>query len=953
MSRIKPCLEGHGPYRSEHRMRRADGRVMWVLDRGDVVERAEDGRPLRMVGSVADITERKQAEDALYENEQRWILALEGAGHGVWDWNATTGKVFFSHRWKAMLGYRDDEVGDTLSAWADRLHPEDLENRSSELDRHFRGETPSYRHEHRVRCKDGSYKWILDQGMVISRDAQGQPLRVIGTHTDMSSRKELEEQMRQRSQYQRAVLDTFPFIVWLKDEQSRFLEVNAANARMAGMWTPEALVGKTDFDITTPELAERYRADDRAVLESGQPKTVEEPYDHEGRTGWLETYKSPVTLDGRVIGTVGFARDITDRKQIEERLRESEVRYRSVVSALGEGVILLGADYRIQTCNPAAERILGLREAQLLGMSVDHPAFAAMDQDGNALPAGKLPPVRTLVSGASQRDVIVGVRKPDGRLTWITMNCEPVFAPGSSEPAACVASFIDITDRRDAEEQLRKLSLAVEQGPNGIEITNLEYKIEYVNDALVEMTGYAREELLGRPAGVLASGDTRDGSYDAVWSALREGRTWRGELINRRKNGETYVEFTHISPVRQPDGRITHYLAIKEDVTERKRIGVELDRHRHHLEELVAERTEQLQQANRVLSERAAEIADLYNKAPCGYHSIDGNATYLAINDTELAWLGYRREEVVGRLRLSQVLAPQSVPVFKAQFQLFKQTGEIRDVEYELMRKDGSTMPVLMSATMVRDADGKFAFTRTIVLDNTERKARARQIALLNNELERRAGEAEAANRAKSAFLANMSHEIRTPMNAIVGLTHVLQERSLDPAQQDKLHKISDAARHLLSIINDVLDISKIEAGKLTLELSTFELTGVIDNVCSLVGEKAQSKGLQVLVDVDSVLKVPLQGDATRLSQALLNYLSNAVKFTEHGSIEVRARAERIAERCHCPAGGQGQRHRHRPRESRQAFHGVRAGRQLYHAQIWRHRSRTRHQPSSRATDGR
>jgi len=185
----------------------------------------------------------------------------------------------------------------------------------------------------------------------------------------------------------------------------------------------------------------------------------------------------------------------------------------------------------------------------------------------------------------------------------------------------------------------------------------------------------------------------------------------------------------------------------------------------------------------------------------------------------------------------------------------------------------------------VRDADGKFAFTRTIVLDNTERKARARQIALLNNELERRAGEAEAANRAKSAFLANMSHEIRTPMNAIVGLTHLLQERSLDPAQQDKLHKISEAARHLLSIINDVLDISKIEAGKLALELSTFELIGMIDNVCSLVAERAQSKGLHVLVDVDSALKIPLQGDATRLRQALLNYLSNAVKFTEQGRI--------------------------------------------------------------------
>jgi PAS domain S-box-containing protein len=889
MARLQPCLEGRGRYESEHRMRRADGKVIWVLDRGDVVERDADGSPLRMVGAVADITERKQTQAALQDSEQRWILALEAAGHGVWDWNKLTDRVFFSHQWKAMLGYADEEVGDTIEEWSSRVHPDDLAQSLRDVERHVRGETPVYRNEHRQRCRDGSYKWILDQGMVVARDEHGQAVRMIGTHTDIDDRKALETRLRQQAEYQRAVLDNFPFHVWLKDEESRFLAVNASVMRSGGASSAEFLVGKTDFDLSPPELAERYRADDRAVLESGKPKTVEEPYSYNGRSGWYETYKSPVVLDGRVIGTVGYARDITDRKRMEEQLREGEERYRSVVSALSEGIILVGSDYRIRTCNPAAERILGIPHARLLGMSIADPVFVAVHADGAPLLPRNLPPVRTLASGHPERDVVMGIRKPDGRLTWISVNCEPVFSPGETRANACVASFIDITERREAEEQLRKLSLAVEQGPTGIEITGLDCRIQYVNDALVQMTGYERDELLGQRAGALASGETPRETYDALWAALSEGRTWRGELTNRRKSGEKYVEFAHISPVRQADGRVTHYLAIKEDITERKHNALELERHRHHLEDLVNERTEQLQQTYRELSERTSELSDLYNYAPCGYHSVGANGTIVAMNDTELTWLGYERAEAIGKLHLHDLIAPYHLEAFTASFERFKEAGEIHNLEYDMVRKDGSYMPVMISATRVLGADGAFLFSRMVVLDNSERKSREHQIAQLNTELERRAGEAEAANRAKSAFLANMSHEIRTPMNAIVGLTHLLQARCQDHAHQEKLAKIAAAAQHLLTIVNDVLDISKIEAGKVVLERSHFRMSTLLDNVCSLVAERARSKGLELRVEVEPALERPLQGDPTRMSQIVLNYLSNAVKFTERGGIEVRA----------------------------------------------------------------
>ncbi len=306
----------------------------------------------------------------------------------------------------------------------------------------------------------------------------------------------------------------------------------------------------------------------------------------------------------------------------------------------------------------------------------------------------------------------------------------------------------DLTERKRAEAQLRQLSLAVEQSPDSILITDLDASIEYVNEAFVGNTGYTREEALGQNPRILQSGKTPPETFRKLWDALTSGQPWKGEFHNRRKDGSEYVEFAHITPLRQPDGRITHYVAVQEDVTEKKRIAEELDRHRHHLEESVAERTVQL----------------------------------------------------------------------------------------------------------------------------TEARERA-----------------EAANRAKSAFLANMSHEIRTPMNVIMGLTHLLQRTNPAPEQSERLGQIMVAARHLLTLINDILDMSKIEAGRLELDCTDFHLAALFDHVCSLIADSAKAKGLTIEVDSDAAPQW-LRGDMTRLRQALLNYASNAIKFTERGAITLRAR---------------------------------------------------------------
>jgi len=154
----------------------------------------EDG--MRVISTVRDISERKRADQALRDSEQRWQFALEGARDGVWDWNLVTNEVFFSRQWKQMLGYAEHEIAGSLEEWDKRVHPEDKARTYADIDKHLKGETPYYQNEHRALCKDGTYKWILDRGMIVGRDAGGKPTRMIGTHTDITERKQAEETIR-------------------------------------------------------------------------------------------------------------------------------------------------------------------------------------------------------------------------------------------------------------------------------------------------------------------------------------------------------------------------------------------------------------------------------------------------------------------------------------------------------------------------------------------------------------------------------------------------------------------------------------------------------------------------------------------------------------------------------------------------------------------------------------
>ncbi len=542
----------------------------------------------------------------------------------------------------------------------------------------------------------------------------------------------------------RNLQSAIPDLVWTKDINGVYLSCNTAFERFFGASEAD-IVGKNDYDFVLPEQAAAFREKDLLAIHSGRT-TINEEWVRfaNGQQVLLETSKTPMhDAQGKLIGVVGIGRDITQTRQIQHALHERREIYSTIVEQAADAISLVDANTgQFLEFNSAAHQLLGYSREEFAQMCIaDIDVFFSIDE---------LHALFESLSNSNTNDFETRHRAKNGEIINVLVSARPITVHGRR----CLATiWSNITHQKRAEEQLRKLSMAVEQSPGSIVITDLNGNIEYVNEAFVRVTGWQRHEVIGQNPRVLKSDLTPSTTYDAMWSTLADGQTWRGEFINRRKDGTVYNELARIVPIRQPDGQITHYLATKEDITELKRAQTELELHRDHLGDLVAKRSA--------------------------------------------------------------------------------------------------------------------------------------QITELNSQLQQRAEEAEAATQAKSQFLANMSHEIRTPMNAIIGMSHLALKTALTSQQQDYLQKIKGAGEHLMAIINEILDFSKIEAGKLHIEQTPFTLSRLIQEVTDLIGEKAKTKNLNLQIKIDEHIPQQLIGDPLRLKQILLNYASNAIKFTNTGSITI------------------------------------------------------------------
>jgi len=573
-----------------------------------------------------------------------------------------------------------------------------------------------------------------------------------------------------------------------------------------------------------------------------------------------------------------------------EAIRDRNEWLNTVVNTSADGIIAIDEQGKLTLFNPAAGCIFGWKPEEMIGQSLDRLIPHELRQ-------GHYQKVRNYFATNMPKMVerqIIGLRR-NGEHFPMEMS---IAIGGPSDKHFAVAILRDITLRKRHEEELRlakelaedaaarlpALFRAVEQNPASVAITDSQGSIEYVNPGFVSATGYTLEEVIGKNPRILKSNVHPPEFYRQMWQVLLEGEVWRDEICNRKKNGELYWEDATIAPVVDADGHITHFVAMKLDITTRKQAEAELKQAVDQLQ-----RTTALQQA--ILN--STEYSIIATKQDGTITTFNAGAEHL---------LGYRAEEVVGKvtpeiihdkeelIKRAQILSKElayPVPVGFETFIANAQRGCPDENEWTYIRKDGTRFPVLLSVTAICDDTGQVTGFMGIAQDITKRKQAEETLKLAKEQ-------AEEASRAKSQFLATMSHELRTPLNGVIGMTELLRDTQLDRRQREFVDACHSSGESLLGLINDVLDFSKIEAGKLELEVHEFNLSSLLKETLDMMTFQALQKGLQLSTHITPQTCHWVRGDSGRLRQVLVNLIGNAIKFTEAGKVAVKVELDKI-----------------------------------------------------------
>ncbi|MEH2205727.1 MAG: PAS domain S-box protein [Nostoc sp.] len=1164
---LRQAIATQTDYAVEYRVVWQDGSIHWVSAKGRGVYDAT-GQLLRMLGVLIDITERKLSEEERRQNQMLRIelhlleQILEVGLAGYWDWDIPGNQEYLSLTFKQMLGYEDRELPNTPQSWQRLIFPEDLPGVLQLFEQHVqsRGQIPFY-NEVRYRHKNGSTVWVICSGRVIAWDRDGNPLRMIGCHTDITQRKQVEAQLLAIANLQQAILDGTDYAI-ISNNSNGIQTFNAAAQKMLGYTADEVVrqINPTTFhdpDELKQRAAELSLKLGREITPGREFFTIvtQEGSTYENEWTYIRKDGSrfPVflsvkilqDLEGNNIGFLGIAKDITQQKQIETALRDSELRYANLAEAAPVAIFRLDAFGNCIYANDRWSEMTGRPTQAALGMGwlqALHP------EDAERL--GREWSLKFDQEHVNPREFYQSEGRhlrPDGSINWFYVQVLPEINTNDTI-IGYIGTLTDISERKQVEEQLHHLSerltIAISSGGFGIWEYDFVQARQIWDDRMYELYGVSNTDF--------------SGSFDAWLNCLHpDDRPYMLETIEQVLQGkqEYNVEFRIVQPSREirylkgygilkrdQQGEPVRMIGVNYDISERQaalrdrqqaeqelihnrdlreaifnesadaiflvdpQTLLTLDCNRRAVEmfeavdnaELidingqtlqlrpftdsetdaivrdmqskgvwsleieyitfqgkifwgniaakpitVAGRTMHLvritdiserKEAQEALAKYAHEVEDLYNNAPCGYHSLDSEGRLLKVNETELQWLGYTREEMIDQPLLN-FFTQASRLSFAQNYPHFKKQGSVKDLELDMVCKDGTVFPVLVSATAVKDAQGNYLYSRTTLFDIRERKQTAQELeesrkmlqtvldtfpqrvfwkdrqsrfigcnpafirhsqltadeiigktdfdlpwakmahlycaddamvmntrtpklgyeepfegdngeqlwlrtnkvpltnsagevigVLISHEdiTERKQAEAQLrqtneqlananmelarATRLKDEFLANMSHELRTPLNAILGMSEGLQESvfgSINERQVKAIATIERSGRHLLELINDILDLSKIESGKLELQLSDVSVRSLCDTSLSFVKQMALKKNIRLSTHIyDNIGSI--QVDDRRLRQVLINLLSNAVKFTpERGCVTLEVRLEAAEGQRSRGAGGQ------------------------------------------------
>ncbi|MGN7611181.1 PAS domain S-box protein [Magnetococcales bacterium HHB-1] len=808
--------------------------------------------------SLQYLTARQVLEDTLRHSEEKFRVFFQEAITGMVMASLEKKFIDVNPAFSQMIGYSRDQL--LTMGFEEITYPPDLQQDLDHLKRLNRGEADSFTMEKRYIHRSGDTFWIFLSASLV-RDAQGLPKYYIAQIQNIDDQKRALNKLRENESRLRGYFDLGLVGMAITSPEKGWLEVNDQLCHIFG-YTKNELLTKTWTEITHPDDLQADVAQFNRVMQ--------------GETDGYNMDKRFIRKDGEIIHAtisasclrqpdgsvdffVAFVHDITDRKKTEEQLKKVNKRLELASRAGGIGVwewIL--ADNRLIW----DQRVMELYQVRENEFSGNYEAWRSRAHPEDLKETEEL--LQSTLAGETEFDTEFRVILRNQSIRYIRAAALVEYDKDGT-PSSMIGVNWDVTDLKHATNALKaseqRFRALAEFSPLGVFQASPEGLGTYVNRRWTEISHRSVESTLGDGWAQAVHPQERSRILKSWQHAVLNKTSWEESCRLLRPNGEIRWITFHAYPELDYEGKLVSFVGSVVDLTKEKEFQLAL------------------KQSEDRLAQREAMFRSLVELAHAIFWRFNletGYFTYMSPQSEEI--LGFPAESWTDIDSWSNRIHPEDKTW--ATNHCLKKTalGEDHSFDYRSIAKDGRIVWIRDVVTVVLDPHGKPVEMLGIMFDITQQK---QSQAVLQQAKEA----AEVANRAKSEFLATMSHEIRTPLNAILGMVELLQETDLSKNQSWFLRTLNRSSETLLSLINDILDLSKIEAGQLTLECTTIDLTTLSCDIIDLFTFTALDKGIILSYHIEASVPQTVQGDPTRLRQVLLNLISNAIKFTIEGEV--------------------------------------------------------------------
>lgn len=860
-------IRGERPERLEYRVIWPDGTVRFVW--GEAGERVLDGhgQVIQLSGIVQDITAQKQAELALRESEVSLKRAQAIAQLGDWTWDLLTNHVHWSDEMYRIHGLdKSANTVDLNAVLQAAVHPDDrdLLRQANESVLHERkGGTWEYR----VVWPDGSIRHIRAVTTPAVVDSSGSVTQLSGIVQDITKRKQAELALLESEASLRRAQAIAHMGNWTWNTETDVVRCSDEIYHIFGC-------ERGDFDDNPMQMIVAFiHPDDRAFGQQINAAIHRGESDNgwtfrivrrDGVLRYLRTEVGEVQRDaaGHLRRMAGIIQDITDYVQAEKDLLESEasLKQAQAIGHMGDWT------FDLQT-----QQIRASDEVYRI-FDVDREAFSGSLGDvlvNNIHPDDQRRLIRLLERAASENRIEAGqmefrLMRPDQSVRYIMVEVGEITTDAAGNISHVTGIIQEITERKLAEEELRLKSTALESAANGVVITDVDGNIQWANPAFCALTGYTREEAYGQnPRALVRSGEHPTSFYAHMWKTILSGKVWRGELVNRRKDGTLYTEDQTITPVRNEAGEITHFVGIKTDITERKETEAAIRKLNEELEARVEERTIQLNH----IKNRIESILNS-NADPIIFSRVDGKIEQVNPAFTQI--FGYGSDEILLQPFTSLVEA-KDLGAFEKSFAGVTAHLQSGQVDIATHTRDGRVFDTAVMLSPVIEHDNRLMGVVLSVHNITDRNQMLRH-AMNLSEL-------------KSRYVSMAAHDLRNPMAVILTSSDTLEhyhDRLSEDKRKAKYEQIRSSIKVMTDILDDVLIMGQVDSGKLEFHPAALDVVAFCER---LIADIVQATATTTQIEfTPNGITHPVMMDAKLLRHILGNLLSNAIKYSPENS---------------------------------------------------------------------